>query len=153
VNKTFDRYASIAFLAIGILFIAESRKITASAYGSQVGPNIFPMGLGIVLIVLSLRLLYETFKYHHSEKQRSSLDYKRFGIIFAAAFLYCYFLEDIGYVLSTFLFLLIGFQTMQKGKIWSSIIISGGFSFGVYYLFVEVLKGSLPGLPTWLGLS
>ncbi|MBP1930944.1 tripartite tricarboxylate transporter TctB family protein [Ammoniphilus resinae] len=153
MNKTFDRYASIAFLAIGILFIIESRKITASAYGSEVGPNIFPLGLGLVLVVLSLRLLYETFKYQQTEKRRSSLDYKRFGIIFVAAFVYCYFLEDIGYVLSTFLFLLIGFQTMQQGKIWSSILISGGFSFGVYYLFVEVLKGSLPGLPTWLGLS
>ena len=63
VSKTFDRYAGIIFFIIGALFILESRKISASSYGSNVGPDIFPIGLGIVLILLSIRLLFETFKY------------------------------------------------------------------------------------------
>jgi putative tricarboxylic transport membrane protein len=153
VNKTFDRYGALAFLAIGAGFAFESRRISASAYGSNVGPDIFPFLLGLALILLSIRLFYETFRYRATAEEKQKLDYKRFLIILGAAVLYAYFMEDIGYVISTFVFLMIGFQTMEKGKIWASALISAIFSYGIYYLFVEVLKGTLPGFPAWLGLS
>jgi putative tricarboxylic transport membrane protein len=153
MSKAFDRYASLLFLALGVAFVVGSQGISASAYGSNVGPNIFPLGLGSLMILLSLRLFYETFKYKQEDKsEKQALDYKRFLIILGAAILYVLLLEEIGYVVSTFVFLLIGFQTMQKGKWLSSLLISGAFSFGVYLLYVEVLDGTLPGLPTWLGL-
>jgi putative tricarboxylic transport membrane protein len=75
------------------------------------------------------------------------LQYKKFFIIFGSAILYAFFLEKIGYVLSTFLFLLIAFQTMERGKTVSSIVIAAIFSRGVYFLFSELLGGSLPGFP------
>ncbi|WP_028548067.1 tripartite tricarboxylate transporter TctB family protein [Paenibacillus sp. UNC451MF] len=153
MNTTFDRYAGIVFLAIGAAFVIGSRSISTSAYGSNVGANIFPMVLGAFLSLMSLRLIYETFRRQQAEKKKQDLDYKRFGIIFATAVLYAYFLEDIGFVISTFFFLLIGFQTMQRGGIWISLLISAAFSYGVYFLYVNVLDGSLPGFPTWLGLS
>ncbi|TMV48315.1 tripartite tricarboxylate transporter TctB family protein [Paenibacillus mesophilus] len=153
MNKTFDRYAGIVFFAIGTAFVIGSRTISTSAYGSNVGANIFPMILGSFLALMSLRLVYESFRRQQAERKKVKLDYARFGIIFAAAVLYAYFLEDVGFVISTFLFLLIGFQTMQRGKIWISLLIAAAFSFGVYYLYVDVLDGSLPGFPAWLGIS
>jgi putative tricarboxylic transport membrane protein len=151
MNTTFDRYAGIAFFAIGVAFVFGSRSISTSAYGSNVGANIFPMILGSFLALMSARLIYDSFRKKQLEKGREKLDYKRFGIIFIAACLYAYFLEDIGFVISTFLFLMIGFQTMEKGRVWISALIAGGFSYGVYYLYVHVLDGSLPGFPAWLG--
>jgi putative tricarboxylic transport membrane protein len=151
VSKMFDRYASFVFLLVGMGFMLESRNISESAYGSNVGPDIFPFGLGLILSLLSLRLFYETLRYRQGDQQGKTLDYKRFLIILAAAILYGFFLKDIGYVAGTFVFLLIGFQAMEKGKWGKSILIAGLFSVGIYYLFVEILKGSLPGLPSWLG--
>lgn len=154
MNKTFDRYSGIVFFAIGIAFVFGSRSISTSAYGSNVGANIFPMILGSFLALLSLRLIYETFRNQQKEaKKKQQLDYKRFGIIFTAAVLYALLLEPIGFVLSTFLFLMVGFQTMQRGRMMISIVISAAFAIGVYYLYVHVLDGSLPGFPEWLGLS
>lgn len=153
MSKTFDRYAGILFLAIGAMFVMESFKLSQSAYGSEIGPNIFPMSLGIALILLSIRLVYETFRYKEVKKDNPKLDYKRFGIILAAAILYAALLETLGYVITTFLFLLIGFQTMQRGKVWVSILIAGVFSVGVYYLFVVLLQGSLPPFPLWMSFS
>lgn len=147
MNKKFDRIAGIAFLLVGILFFMESQKISDSAYGSSVGPKIFPMWLGIILVALSMRLLYETFKYKSEDSKKEQLQYKKFLIIFVSALLYAFFLEKIGYVISTFLFLLIAFQTVERGKIFYSLLISAVFSVGVYYLFSELLGGSLPGLP------
>ncbi|MGG1599906.1 tripartite tricarboxylate transporter TctB family protein [Paenibacillus naphthalenovorans] len=154
MNKAFDRSAGIVFLAIGAAFAFGSRSISSSAYGSNVGPSIFPLILGMILMLLSARLIYEAIKYPNNKNDSSKpkLDYKRFGIIVAATILYGLSMEHIGYVISTFLFLLIGFQTMQRDRWVSAIIISALFSGGVYYLFVVVLQGSLPGLPDWLGL-
>ncbi|WP_134699283.1 tripartite tricarboxylate transporter TctB family protein [Ammoniphilus sp. YIM 78166] len=149
MNATFDRYASLVFLLIGVAFIIESRKISASAYGSSVGPDMFPMFLGIALILLSLRLFYETRFYSTVKVKGMSLDYKRFLIILVSAILYGLLLEPVGYVITTFVFLSIGFQTMEKGGLWKTLLISGVFSYGIYYLFVEVLEGSLPGFPVW----
>ena len=147
MNKKFDRTAGIAFLLIGILFVVESQRISESAYGSAVGPKVFPMWLGIILILLSARLIYETFKYKSEQTGKEQLQYKKFLVIFVSALLYAFLLEIIGYVLSTFLFLLVAFQTMERGKIIYSLAISVLFSVGIYYLFSELLGGSLPGLP------
>lgn len=154
MTKTFDRYASIVFLLIGVAFIWESQKISQSSYGSNVGPDIFPMALGSILVLLSIRLFYEVFKAQNVEKgEAAHPDYKRFLLIFAAAVLYAYFLEDVGYVIGTFVFLLFSFQVIEKGKWIGALIVSAGFSFGVYYLFVKVLEGNLPGFPGWMSLG
>lgn len=147
MSKTFDRFASIAFLLIGLLFLIESRSISVSSYGSTVGPNIFPMALGAILILLSIRLLFETTKYKSEDGSKEPLQYMKFIIIFVSAAIYAAVLEPLGYVISTFIFLLIAFQTMERGKWISTIIIAGVFSFGVYYFFAEFLGGSLPGFP------
>ncbi|MFC6041056.1 tripartite tricarboxylate transporter TctB family protein [Paenisporosarcina macmurdoensis] len=147
MSKTFDRFASIAFLLIGLLFVIESRSISQSAYGSSVGPNIFPLALGIILILLSIRLLFETMKYPHVSGTKEPIQYVKFLIIFISAAVYAAVLEPVGYVISTFIFLLIAFQTMERGKWISTILIAGAFSFGVYYFFAEFLGGSLPGFP------
>lgn len=149
MSKTFDRYSSLFFLVIGLGFIYESGKISNSAYGSNVGPDIFPKVLGGILVLLSIRLFYETFKYVSEEKVKKEFDYKRFLIILGSAVLYALLLETLGYVIMTFLFLVVGFQVMEKGGWLKTIIISAVFSYGVYYLFVEVLQGTLPGFPVW----
>ncbi|TJY39610.1 tripartite tricarboxylate transporter TctB family protein [Cohnella pontilimi] len=155
MNKVFDRYASIVFLLIGVLFVWQSQSIGTSSYGSNVGPDIFPMGLGVVMILLSIRLFYEVLKTKTSasSEEDTKPDYKRFLLILAASLIYAYFLEDIGYVIGTFLFLLFSFQVIERGKWLVSIIISAAFSYGVYYLFVQILEGSLPGFPSFMNLG
>lgn len=158
----FDRWAAIVFLLLGTGFVVESRNISKTAFGSSVGPDLFPLGLGILLILFSARLLYETFRSPQykqaaaasktSEAQEASAkpDYKRFLLIYGAAVVYAFFIEDIGYVIGTFLFLLFSFQVMERGKWIRSIIISLLFAFIIYYVFVKILFGTLPGFPAWL---
>lgn len=149
---------SIVLFIIGILFIAQATQISDSAYGSAVGPKTFPLALGIVLVLLSLRLFYETWrqavkarlaKGPETPSKTSSIEIKKFLLLFVSALAYVFFLEIVGYVITTFIFLLIGFQTMERGKIISSVIISVAFSVGIYYLFSVILGGSLPSFPTF----
>ncbi|MFJ7735805.1 tripartite tricarboxylate transporter TctB family protein [Lysinibacillus sp. NPDC097287] len=158
MSQTFDKVMSIVLFIVGILFIVQATQISDSAYGSAVGPKTFPLGLGIVLVLLSLRLFYETWrqavkarlaKGPEDPSKTSSIEAKKFLIIFASAIAYVFFLEIVGYVITTFIFLLIGFQTMERGKLLFSVIISAAFSIGIYYLFSVVLGGSLPSFPTF----
>ncbi|MCR8642888.1 tripartite tricarboxylate transporter TctB family protein [Paenibacillus sp. N1-5-1-14] len=150
MNKTFDRYASIIFFLLGIGFMWKSTEISSSSYGSTVGPNILPFGLGALLVIFSIRLFYEVLKAKSESKKDEKLDIKKFLIIFVAALFYAFFLEYIGYIIGTFVFLLISFQTIERGNWLKSILIAGLFSAGVYVIFVVLLEGSMPGLPIWL---
>lgn len=85
MSMRFDRYASLLFLVVGLAFVLESRKISESAYGSNVGPDMFPLGLGLILILLSLRLFYETFRYQLKEASKSTQDYKSFLILLGSS--------------------------------------------------------------------
>jgi putative tricarboxylic transport membrane protein len=145
----FDRFAAIMFLAVGVLFMIGSRQIGSSAYGSEVGPDIFPFFLGIILVLLSIRLFYETFRSQGQTAKQEKLQYKPFLIIFAMTLAYILTLETIGYVITTFIYLFVCFQTMERSKWLTSLLISACFSGVVYYLFVNVLKGTLPGWPVW----
>ncbi|GED57952.1 tripartite tricarboxylate transporter TctB family protein [Brevibacillus formosus] len=155
MNLMFDRIGSLIFALVGALFIAESQNISSSAYGSQVGPNMFPLGLGVILILLSLRLLWETYKKGvgaSSSESQSPLRYKRFIFILAATLLYVLLLEKLGYVISSFAFLLYAFTVMGSKSVLKSGIVALLFSVGVYVIYVHLLKGTLPGLPAWLGV-
>jgi putative tricarboxylic transport membrane protein len=145
----FDYIASVLFLAVGVLFIIGSRQLESSSYGSAVGPDIFPLILGGALILLSIRLFYETFITKNQQEPKEKLQYKPFLIIFAATLFYILTLETIGYVITTFLFLFVCFQTMERSKVILSLIISACFSGLVYFLYVEILKGTLPDWPIW----
>lgn len=145
----FDHVASVLFFAVGVLFIVGSKHLDSSSYGSAVGPDIFPLILGSALVLLSIRLFYETFITKNHQGTKEKLQYKPFIIIFAATLVYVLTLETIGYVITTFLFLFVCFQTMERSKVFLSLIISAVFSGLVYFLYVEVLKGTLPDWPIW----
>jgi putative tricarboxylic transport membrane protein len=151
LNKTFDRGLSIGIVVLCIVFIFESSKMLKGSFGSTIGPGLLPMVLAIVLAILSLINFYHTFRVKTSSDNKEKLQYKRFGILVGSSFVYCLLLEPLGYLISTFLFLLIAFQVMEKGKILYSFIISAGISSGVYFMYVDVMKGTLPGFPEWLG--
>jgi putative tricarboxylic transport membrane protein len=150
MNKTFDRYTSIILSGLGLFVIMESQSISTSSYGSSVGANVFPIGLGAALLVFSIINLYETFTRKYTNKKEEKLEYKKFLVILAALILYALLLEPLGYVISTFLFLIVGFQTMEKGKYLATLLIAAAISAGVYYIYVELMSGTLPGLPAWL---
>ena len=144
--NTFDRYVSVVFLALGIAVFIYIRNLEISTAGSFIGPKEFPAFLSLVLIGLGAANLFVTLREKKSTKTEK-LEYKKFLIIFVSLVLYALLIEPLGYVISTFLFLLIGFQTMEKGGYVKSALIAAAIAGGVYYLYVEVAMGVLPPLP------
>lgn len=146
VNSTFDRYVSVVFLALGVAVFMYIQSIEVSTAGSAIGPKELPALLAVVLVLLSLANLYQAIKSPKAAKQEK-LEYKKFLVAFISLVLYALLLEPLGYVISTFLFLFVGFQNMEKGGYLKSALIAAAFSGGVYYLYVEIAQGVLPPLP------
>ena len=143
----FDRYASIVFLAIGVSLILYAPTLSTSTTGGSIGPKEMPLFLAVALVIMSLINLVMSLRSKKPGKQSEGLEYRKFLVMLGLLLLYVLLLEPLGYVISTFLFLMAAFQTMQKGQYLKSAIIAAAFSGGVYVLYVKVALGVLPGFP------
>jgi putative tricarboxylic transport membrane protein len=151
MSRRFDVIASLVFLAVGILFVMGARDLSKAVYGSSITSGTFPLVFGWSLVVLSALLLLESLKKSAlAKKEAKPLFYKRFAIIAAACLVYVLLLQPLGYVITTFLFLIVCFQAMQRGDWAKTLLIAAGFSLGIYLLFVVLLKGSLPAWPSFI---
>jgi putative tricarboxylic transport membrane protein len=150
VNKTFDTIAGCVFLIVGMFFIVASTGISASSYGSKVGPNIFPTGLGAILVLLSVIVIAQARRVKPAAKEKEQKNYKRFALVLSSTFLYILLFEALGYMISTFLYLVFVFQVMERKKPLYALLIAAFFSAAVYIAYVVVLQGTLPPFPEWL---
>lgn len=143
----FDRYASIVFIALGVSLFFYAQTLTVTSTGSSIGPKELPLFLSVVLTFLGAINLISALRSKLPDKKEEGLEYKKFLVMLGWLLLYVLLLEPLGYVISTFLFLFAGFQTMTRGEYWKSALIAAAFAGGVYYLYVEIALGMLPGLP------
>lgn len=159
MNLKFDKISSLVFFILGLFIFLESRKISESTLNTAIGPSVFPVAIGIALMVLSVVLFVETIKFKKTYKiieketekesndEENKSNKKVFFIIIISTLLYILLLEKIGYVITTFLFLFVAFQTLERSKWITSLIVAALFTGTIYIGFVKILGGNLPGLP------
>lgn len=142
----FDRCASIVFIALGVALFFYSQTLTSSFTGTSIGPKEMPLFLAVALVITAVINLVAALRVK-SPREKKGLDYWKFLVMVGLLLLYVLLLEPLGYVISTFLFLMAAFQTMERGGYLKSALIAGAFSGGIYLLYVRVALGVLPGLP------
>jgi putative tricarboxylic transport membrane protein len=143
----FDRYASLIFIALGVALFFYSRTLTSSSTGSSIGPQELPLFLAVALVITAVINLVAAVRAKSPERKGEGLEYRTFLTILGLLLAYVLLLESLGYVISTFLFLVAAFQVMERGAYVKSALIAGAFSGGIYFLYVKVALGVLPGLP------
>ena len=151
MSHRFDLGAALFFFILGVAFVFGARDLAGAVYGSSITSGTFPNVFGYALAGLSALLMFETFKKaQKTTKEDSPRFYKRFATVFIAAVFYILLLELLGYVITTFLFLMVSFQAMEKGSLLKSALVAAVFSLGIYVLFVVLLQGSLPAWPNFI---
>jgi len=143
----FDRYASIVFIALGVALFFYSRTLTSSSTGTSIGPQELPLFLAVALTITAVINLVSAVRAKSPGEKVKGIEYRKFLIVLGLLLLYVLLLEPLGYVISTFLFLVAGFQTMEKGGYLKSALIAAAYSGGIYFVYVKVALGVLPGLP------
>ncbi len=144
--KSLDQISGFFLLALGIFICIESYRVGLGELHNP-GPGFFPFLTGLAVSGLSFALLIPSFKTGQVEQvifweDREKIPQVILCILSIPA--YGFFLEKIGFVFCTFLF--IGFTAKAiAGMKWSrTLILAVVSSLGAYVLFHLLLKSDLP---------
>ncbi len=147
----FDRIFSLLLMVLGVALFWHSDTMTTELTGGNVGPEIMPRLLAVALFITATLNLVVSLRARPvrapSESSEGGQEIGKFLVLVGLLVAYALLLEPLGYVISTFLFLLLAIQTMERGQLLKATVISAVFSGGVYLLYVKVALGSLPPMP------
>lgn len=147
----FDRIFSLLLMVLAVALYWHSDTMTTELTSGNVGPEVLPRLLAAALLVTATLNLVTALRTQRvaspRESGEGSGEHKRFFVLVGLLVAYALLMEPLGYVISTFAFLLAAIQTMERGKLLKSAVIAAAFSGGVYLLYVKVALGSLPPMP------
>ncbi len=115
------------------------------------GPGFFPFGLAIALILLSLALIFKTrAKDKIAAPFWPERTWLRPLLGMVILIFYALVVERVGFVITTFIFLVAWMWVIERLRWWTIISISVGTTVGLYLIFSLLLEVPLPaGLLQW----
>jgi len=129
------------FMAMGLAFALGSMKYGSLRSGIP-NAGFFPLLGGIILIVLSLMLLIPVLKnkeYQRNENFFPQKDsWKRLLIVTAILFFYGVVLEHVGFLMTTFVFMIAILRFIESPG-WMTILFTSFATTGTCYLIFKVL--------------
>jgi putative tricarboxylic transport membrane protein len=149
INK-WGRVTGYVLLIIGAVTAWSSFHLSMGRWGRP-GPGFFPFGLAIVLIVLSLALIFLHWKKDlTSSPFWPGRSWLRPLLGVAILVFYALFFDRMGFILTTFLFLIIWMWVIERLRWLTILSISIGTTVALYLIFNLFLEVPLP--PGFLGL-
>jgi putative tricarboxylic transport membrane protein len=155
--KKRDLLSSFLWMGFGALFLVGSLQQGLVRKGIP-GPGFLPFIAGIVLIALSLMILISALG--NKEEEMEAIERRKFfperdslkKILFTLIFLFAYVfsLEYAGYLLATFLFMLLISRRIESHSWKTLFILAISTAILSYLLFVVLLEVQLP--PGILGI-
>lgn len=141
-------------LALGIFYLINALGIKNASIGNAFAPKIFPIALGVLMIVFSTILIIrenkilEPINFAVFSKDKIDKNAKLIFLTALACIFYGMIFETLGYVLSTIVFLEIIitlFNGIKNFKI--NTIVAICFSGVIYFVFSNLLGIILPLMP------
>lgn len=162
--QTISLITAAACIVLGIIYSIMTLDLKKAAVGMPNAPKVFPLSLGILIIILGIILMIQQIvKIKQSSTGQNVLepapggDKKKFvledhsrQIIFTVlnGIVYALLFPEIGYVLSTIIFLGVELLLFNGKKKWKTVlIVSVIFSLFIYILFSKLLGVYLPRMP------
>jgi len=145
--RKYDLISGVIWLGLTIYICIESVKLGIGKFQFP-GAGFFPLLTGIVMGFLSVWLLLEGKKGDRLEEVKRTLwsaetKWKNIVLTLLAFVIYLIVLEKIGYLLSTFILMLLLFNTMERK--WGISILEATITVILSYIVFDVwLKCQLP---------
>ena len=140
-----DRISSLVWLVLSIFICVSSTRFSLGSLHDP-GPGFFPFGAGVVMGILSVIVYIKATRKKSAEEKGwySKEKWKKLVLILGILVGYAFFLEPLGFILSTFLLLFCLLKAVELQK-WS-VAIGGSalISIASYVLFDVWLKTQLP---------
>ena len=148
-----NRSSALFFLLLSI-FICQQSVVIGVGTLSQPGPGLLAFGAGAGIGVLALWFLIQSFVSKESRgevtRHGKTLQRGRFLMICTSLFVYTIAVNWLGFLLSTFLFVIFILRLIESKKWWRTLVEALLITIGNYLFFVEWLGLSLPkGFYAW----
>lgn len=137
-----DLISSLFWLAVAIFFVGDSVMRLTFGTLHQPGPGFFPFWAGVVLAILSLISLFRSLK-KRDILSLSAFKSPKLLLVTGALLAYLLLLEQLGFLLVTFLFLFLLFRMEYKGWTFSALLALIA-AFSCFAIFQLWLKTQLP---------
>ena len=139
--------SSIVLLVLALAIMMEARKLP---FGTLKAPQVgfLPFILSILLAIFSLILFARAIR-EKGDKEGVPFEmrfgsWEALGLAVGALLAFTVFVERVGYIISSFLFVAFLMRTIQPQKWWLVIVVALLSSLGCYILFVSCLGTTLP---------
>ncbi|MFW6295451.1 MAG: tripartite tricarboxylate transporter TctB family protein [Halanaerobium sp.] len=139
---------AVIFIAFGSFFYYLTLDLRPSP-GPDVGGAFYPRLLIYATLILSIKLLYNAFKKDSKDSEKL-FDFENGGfwnviLVIIISFIYLYFLEIIGFLLLTPIYLFSLLTIIEAKKFYHRILISILTTLIVMYIFQNFLNVPFPG--------
>lgn len=144
------RLTALAVIGLGGIILTQATQIGRGAGYMVVRPNVFPVAVGIGLLILGgLFLLRTTFMpdgdlLAEVAAEEATTDWPSMIAALAALVVYAVLLHPLGYTLATALFFPVTARILGSRRVWRDIIIGLVFGLAIYLIFTRVLGVRLP---------
>lgn len=156
VTPNWDAFTGLFGVGFGLIYGFMAYTMPRAAFGNPLDPIYFPLGIAAISILIGTLLLVKSnfkasilaYKALISEDEVKKGDRRRILYTCIISVGYALLFEHLGYVISTFMFM-VSMLTITSGmQSWKrSVIVALLFSVGVYFVFSTLLSISLPPLP------
>jgi len=164
VNRE-ELIASLVIAVISLGYLVNAFFIPMPSLKQQMGPDVFPKGIGLTMLILSGIYVFQQLRggvkededraviIGAEEKIQGKVNLKRIGSMLVLMALYAFVFERLGYAISTFLVFMAGVFYLDRRHLMRDGIIAVISSFVLYFIFTSVLRVQLPAGPLkFLGL-
>lgn len=146
--RLFNQVVAALFIAIGLFIIWQAQRYQMFTDTNGAGPGFLPTLTGGGMVIVALVILINSSRHEPKELAPGVLPERsgilRVGALVASLGFVIVGIEDLGYRLAMFAYLLFVMLLLSKQKWFVTIGVALGGSVGVFWLFVDQLNVMLP---------
>ncbi|MDL2263121.1 tripartite tricarboxylate transporter TctB family protein [Synergistaceae bacterium OttesenSCG-928-I11] len=150
-----NAWVGLVAIVFGVAYGIQAWGLPRARIGNPMAPVYFPLGLAVLMVLLgAIVFIIEARKGLNSDdkSKRPKFHFQSMKLILfviVLCFLYTALFDRIGFVFSTILFLMAMLLGINggRGKLVKNTVITLVFSFGMWYIFVNIFQISLPASP------
>ena len=122
--KKYSIFPALFWVGLSVFVMIFSYRMGLGGFHNP-GPGLMPFLLGVFLLPISLYLLIRS-AFRNGEgieapnEEGGQTNYKQIGLILISLFVYAFLLERLGFLITTFIFLVLLFRSV--GNRWRTVL-------------------------------
>lgn len=141
-----DTASGIFLMLIGAIALAASTTIMEGA-GGRLHPRTLPITISALLVIGGAWLIFYARTAHYRDKAIDWPDRagrRNWGVALVMMVLYAALMQPLGFVLTTFIFVIVFIWYFGKFKPWVALVWGLGTVAFIYLLFIRLLQMEFP---------